>query len=164
MDRSKKNIKAKTVLLLIDVSNNLDFPGNEEIIASVPTIYLNDNYNNWHSNFNEQLEKCLSGKSNGKLLAQQLTPKKADFFVLKPMHCGFYGTSLQIPLSKMKAKKLILAALAADIFVMYTANDAYMRGFDLTIVSDGVLANTERDTALALHKMETKQKLSMLTN
>ncbi len=181
MDSLKRNIEAKTVLLLIDVINDLDFPGNEEIIAGVPelartlktvktacsragvpTIYLNDNYNNWHSNFNEQLEQCLCGKSKGKILAQKLTPTKADFFVLKPMHSGFYGTSLQILLSKMKAKKLILAGLAADICVMYTANDAYMRGFDLTIISDGVLAKTRQDTAMALHKMRTLLKAKIL--
>lgn len=75
-------IEAKTVLLLIDVINDLDFPGEEEIIkgvdglaktlkslkadcskARMPTIYLSDNYNNWHANFNELLEKCLADNS-----------------------------------------------------------------------------------------------------
>ncbi len=164
--------QSKSVLLLIDVINLLDFEDNKELLAGLPTlannlarlkrsarkagvpvIYLNDNFNNWHSNFNEQLKECTKSTSNGKELAKALSPTKQDFFVLKPMHSGFFGTPLKILLDKLGAKTLILAGIAADICVMYTANDAYMRGYKLIIASDGVISNHKKSTEGALEKM-----------
>jgi nicotinamidase-related amidase len=164
--------QSNTALLLIDVINDLDFEDNEEILAglpdlahnlsrlkhaarkaAIPVIYLNDNFNNWHSNFNEQLKECTKSGSNGKELAKALLPTKQDFFVLKPMHSGFFGTPLKILLDKLGAKTLILAGIAADICVMYTANDAYMRGYKLIIASDGVISNHQKSTEEALERM-----------
>lgn len=156
--------QSKTALLLIDVINDLDFEDNEELLAGlpqlaqnlarlkraarkadIPVIYLNDNFNNWHSNFNEQLKACTRPGAKGKELAEALVPTKQDFFVLKPMHSGFFGTPLQILLDKLGAKTLILSGIAADICVMYTANDAYMRDFKLIIASDGVISQIIRN-------------------
>lgn len=164
--------QSKTALLLIDVINDLDFEDNEELLAGIPqlaqnlarlkraarkadiaVIYLNDNFNNWHSNFNEQLRACTKPRANGKELAEALLPTKQDFFVLKPMHSGFFGTPLKILLDKLGAKTLILAGIAADICVMYTANDAYMRDYKLIIASDGVISNHQKSTDEALEKM-----------
>lgn len=94
--------QSNTALLLIDVINKLDFPGNEELLAGlpqlaenlarlkraarqaeIPVIYLNDNFNNWHSNFNEQLNACTKRGSNGRDLAIALKPTKQDFFCSK---------------------------------------------------------------------------------
>lgn len=171
-----------TALLLIDIINRLEFPGNELMVAQAPTlattlarvkkaaenagtpvIYLNDNYNNWHANFNELLHEALEKDSPGRVLAQKLKPGESDYFVLKPMHSGFYGTPLQILLNKLGVKRLILTGLAADICVMYTANDAYMRGFKLTVVEDGVLANSETDKITALGKMKTLLKARVVS-
>lgn len=165
--------KSNSVLLLIDVINMLDFEDNEELLAGlpvlaknltrlkraarkadVPVIYLNDNFNNWHSNFNEQLQECMSKRSNGRKLAKALIPTKQDFFVLKPMHSGFFGTSLNILLKKLHAKTLILAGISADICVMYTANDAYMRDYKVIVASDGVISNHKKATEDALEKMQ----------
>lgn len=164
--------KSNTALLLIDVINKLDFPDNEELLAGlpqlaenlarlkraarqaeIPVIYLNDNFNNWHSNFNEQLDACTKSDSNGRDLAIALKPTKQDFFVLKPMHSGFFGTPLNILLKKLGAKTLVLAGIAADICVMYTANDAYMRDYKLIVVSDGVISNHQQLTDSALERM-----------
>lgn len=38
-----------------------------------------------------------------------------------------------------------------------------MRGFDLTIISDGVLANSEADRGHALDKMETLLKAKVVS-
>ncbi len=165
--------QSDTALLLIDVINRLDFPDNEELLAGlpllaenlarlkraarqaeIPVIYLNDNFNNWHSNFNEQLDACTKTGSNGRDLAIALKPTKQDFFVLKPMHSGFFGTPLNILLKKLGAKTLVLAGIAADICVMYTANDAYMRDYKLIVVSDGVISNHQQLTDSALERMQ----------
>ncbi|HNB21052.1 MAG TPA: isochorismatase family cysteine hydrolase [Candidatus Melainabacteria bacterium] len=174
--------QANAALLLIDVINDLDFSDNEELLdglpelaanlsrlkyavrrAEIPVIYLNDNFNNWHSNFNEQLQLCTKRGANGRELAIALRPSGQDYFVLKPMHSGFFGTPLQILLGKLGVKTLILAGIAADICVLYTANDAYMRNYKLIVASDGVISNHKKLTDEALEKMRSLLKARIMT-
>ncbi len=174
--------KAQNALLMIDVINDLEFEGNEGLLQAVPdliknlkplaeffraknipVIYLNDNFNNWRSDFAELVEYCTSKNVNGKELAENLRPTTKDFFILKPMHSGFYGTPLHILLQRLKIKNLYLSGIAADICVHYTANDAYMRNYKVNIVSDCVIANTKQDTKYALDKMKRLLKAPILT-
>lgn len=176
-------LKPDTALLLIDVINDLNFPGNEELLADIPQlaenilslkkasataglpiIYLNDNFEKWRSDLNDQLKHCLKKDSMGKAMVRKLKPNKSDFFILKPMQSGFFGTPLQIMLHDMGIKKLILTGLATDICVMYTANDAYMRGFKLIVASDATAANTRADKKEALKKMEKLLKAKVLSS
>ncbi len=50
------------------------------------------------------------------------------------------------------AKRLILTGIAGNFCVLFTANDAYMRDFNLLIPEDCCVSNTQRenDEALAL--------------
>ena len=56
-----------------------------------------------------------------------------DLTVLKPCHSAFHATPLELLLARMHAKTLIIAGLAADICVQFTAMDAYVRGFELFV-------------------------------
>ena len=50
------------------------------------------------------------------------------------------------------SKRLIMTGIAGNFCVLFTANDAYMRDYELVIPSDCVVSNTqkENDDALAL--------------
>ena len=63
----------------------------------------------------------------GKRLTELLRPEEKDYFVLKPMHSGFYSTTLELLLRHLEAKTLILSGIAGNNCVLFTANDAYMR-------------------------------------
>jgi nicotinamidase-related amidase len=165
--------KATVALLLIDVINDLEFDGGEKLLehalpmaekisalkrrardARIPIVYVNDNFGKWQSDFNKLLSHCLEGDVRGKPLAELLRPEEDDYFVLKPKHSGFFSTTLDTLLDYLKAKTLILTGVAANICVLFTANDAYMRDFNLVIPSDCVASNTEEDNAHALKLME----------
>jgi nicotinamidase-related amidase len=73
-----------------------------------------------------------------------LRPAGDDYFILKPKHSGFYSTPLQILLEHLGASRLIITGLTADSCVMFTANDAYVRGYELYIPEDCV-ASIEKD-------------------
>jgi nicotinamidase-related amidase len=165
--------KAEVALLLIDVINDLEFEDGEELLkfalpmaekiaklkkrasqAKVPVIYVNDNFGRWQSDFNKILEHCLEDDVRGKPLAELLRPDKDDYFVLKPKHSAFFSTTLDTLLDYLKAKTLILTGVAANICVLFTANDAYMRDFNLVIPSDCVASNTEEENNYALKLME----------
>jgi nicotinamidase-related amidase len=166
--------KSDVALLLIDVINDLDFPEADLLLrfalpmaeriatlkkrarqAGVPVIYANDNFGRWRSDFKVQVVHCLQDGTRGRPIVELLKPAEDDYFVLKPKHSGFYSSTLDLLLSYLQAKTLILTGMAANICVLFTANDAYMRDLRLIVPSDCVASNTEEDNRYALHQMQT---------
>jgi nicotinamidase-related amidase len=165
--------KAPIALLLIDVINAIDFPGGEDLLrpalraarkiaklaerarrANVPVIYVNDNFGRWQSDFREQVRHCREDGVPGAPLAELLAPRETDYFVLKPKHSGFFSSSLDILLEHLEVHTLVLTGFATDICVLYTANDAYMRDYDLVIARDCVAAESPEANRAALKQME----------
>ena len=159
-------------LLLIDVINDLEFPEGDQLLrhalpmarriaelkaraksVGVPVIYVNDNFGRWQSNFNAQVEHCLGDGVRGRPIAELLRPEGDDYFVLKPKHSGFFSTTLDLLLKYLGVRSVVLTGIAANICVLFTANDAYMRDFDLAVPSDCVASNTEEENQHALQQM-----------
>jgi nicotinamidase-related amidase len=164
---------AVVALLLIDVINDLDFESGPELLkhalpmaeniaalkrraaeAGIPAIYVNDNFGRWQSDFNKLLNHCLQDDVCGRPLAEILRPAEDDYFVLKPKHSGFFSTTLDTLLEYIKAKTLIITGVTADICVLFTANDAYMRDFNLVIPSDCVASPDAEASEHALGLMK----------
>ena len=101
-----------TALLLIDVINDLAFDGSQGLVAQaepmaarlaafkrrtaaagVPTIYINDNFGQWRSDFRRTVAHCTARSSPGRLVSRRLRPTSRDYFVLKPKHSGFYDSA-----------------------------------------------------------------------
>jgi nicotinamidase-related amidase len=169
--------KSPVALLLIDVINDLDFPGAEALLeyalpmarnivalkqrareAGVPVVFVNDNFGRWRSDFSAQIDHCLKDGVPGKPLVELLRPDDDDYFVLKPKHSGFFSTTLDTLLEYLGARTLILTGIATNICVLFTANDAYMRDFHLVVPSDCVAANTAEDNTYALRQIRTVLK------
>ncbi len=165
--------ESATALLLIDVINDLDFSGAEPLVshalpmarqitglksrakrAGVPAIYVNDNFGRWRSDFRAQVDHCLGQNVPGRPLAELLRPEEDDYFVLKPMHSGFYSTTLELLLRHLGAKTLVLCGIAGNNCVLFTANDAYMRGFKLIVPEDCIASNTSEENCYALEQMQ----------
>ncbi len=165
--------ESAAVLLIIDVINDLEFEGGDELLkyalptaekikqlkrrakqAGVPGIYVNDNFGKWQSDFRKQVAHCLEDGVCGEPLAKLLAPDEDDYFVLKPKHSGFYSTTLDILLVYLKAKTLILTGLTGDMCVLFTANDAYLRDFRLIIPSDCVASIDPEENHQALKQMQ----------
>ena len=164
---------SETVLLLIDVINDFDFPEGDELLrlalpvgesiaelkkrakgANIPCIYVNDNFGRWQSDFKKLVAHCSADEAKGKEFVKRLVPDDDDYFVLKPKHSGFYSTSLDLLLTHLNAKNLILTGIAGNNCVLFTANDAYMRDYKLFIAADCVVSNTEEENRYALKQME----------
>ena len=164
--------KSEIALLLIDVINDLDFPEAEELLryarpmsrkllrlkkrakrAGVPVIYVNDNFGRWRSDFRRQVVHCLRDNSRGHEIVSLLQPDEDDYFVLKPKHSGFFSTTLETLLRYLGPRKLILTGIAGNFCVLFTANDAYMRDYELIIPSDCTVSNTAKENRQALALM-----------
>jgi nicotinamidase-related amidase len=112
---------------------------------------LNDNFGRWKSDFRRTVEHCTQ-HGRGREVVELLRPEDNDYFVLKPKHSGFFSTTLETLLRYLETRILILTGIAGNFCVLFTANDAYMREFNLFVPSDCAVSNTKRenDSALAL--------------
>jgi nicotinamidase-related amidase len=165
--------KSEVVLLIIDMISDFEFDGGEKILpfaeaiakniaalkkkaekAKVAVIYVNDNFGKWRSDFKKQLKHSQSKSVRGHKIARILAPKKEDYFVLKAKHSAFYSTTLDLLLAYLGAKTLILTGVASDICILFTANDAYMRDFNLHVPRDCVAANDEKTNESTLEYIE----------
>jgi nicotinamidase-related amidase len=161
-----------TALLLIDVINDLDFPGSEVLVrqaepmagrlarlkrrttrAGIPAIYVNDNFGQWRSDFRRTVAHCTAPGVPGRRVAARLRPTARDYFVLKPKHSGFYDTTLDTLLDSLKIRRVIVTGIAGNICVLFTANDAYMRGLQIFAPEDCIVSNTFEDNAHALRQI-----------
>lgn len=164
--------ESATALLLIDVINDFDFPGGEELLSlalpvgkaiselkrnakrvGIPALYVNDNFGKWQSDLNKIVSHCLEGSAPGKKFVELVKPDADDYFVLKPKHSGFFSTTLELLLEHLGARSLILTGIAGNNCVLFTANDAYMRDFKLFIPQDCVVSETEAENKYALQQM-----------
>jgi nicotinamidase-related amidase len=159
-------------LLLIDVVNDFEFEGGEKLLplalpvgqsiaelkrtakqAGIPAIYVNDNFGKWQSDLNKIVSHCLEDEVRGKAFVEIVLPEQDDYFVLKPKHSGFFSTTLELLLEHLGARSLILTGIAGNNCVLFTANDAYMRDFQLFVPSDCVVSETEAENKYALAQM-----------
>ncbi len=161
---------SSVALLLLDVINDLEWTGGDLLLphfeaaavriehlahrsraAGIPVVYVNDNYGKWRSDFRRLIAHCLEDV-RGRPIAERLKPHPSDYFVLKPRHSGFFSTTLDVLLRYLGVRTVILAGVAGNICVLFTAADAHMRGFSLVVPSDCVASNTpeENEQALAL--------------
>jgi len=170
-------------LLLIDVINDMEFESGEKLIKyalpmarniaklkietkklGIPCVYVNDNFGQWRSDLRQQVALCLEKSVRGAPIAQELAPQCDDYFVLKPKHSGFYQTPLEILLQSLEVTKLILCGLTTDSCVLFTANDGYLRGFEILIPSDCCAAITKQRHIDALGQMRKTLKARTFTS
>jgi nicotinamidase-related amidase len=168
-------------LLLIDVLTTFQFPDGDAILrgalamrealvrlkvrarqASIPVLYVNDNFGDWRSEKEVLLGRCLEAK--GAQFVRSLLPDSEDYFVLKPMHSAFYMTPLEVLLEHLQVETLILAGLTSNSCITVTAHDANMRGFDIYIPADCSCARNAEEHKQALMQLEAMAGAKLRTS
>ena len=172
--------KSDVALLLIDVINDLEFDGGEKLLAhalpmadslaklkkraksaGIPAIYANDNFGRWRSDFPKLVQTCLENDVRGRPIIQKLAPEEDDYFVLKPKHSAFFQTNLDVLLKYLGAQTLILTGLAGDNCVLFSANDAYMRDFNIVVPPDCTASEDPDENRRALMHMQRVLKAAI---
>ncbi len=160
-------------ILIIDMINDLEFPEGPQLLQpamkaasciaelksqakrlNIPVIYANDNFGHWRSDISLLVQHCLQTEVRGQSVVQILQPDPTDYVVLKPKHSAFFETTLSLLLTYLGTKRLVLTGLTTDVCVQFTAQDAYLRDFQLSIPSDCVVAPSVERTRSSLAYME----------
>src|SRR3546814_12702173 len=89
------------------------------------------------------VEMCEASGETAATLVRLLRPRKADLFIIKPMHSGFYATNLQALLPRLGVSRLVLTGMASDLCVLFTAADAHMRDSSLRTPADCVTSSQD---------------------
>jgi nicotinamidase-related amidase len=163
----------RTALLLVDVINDMEFEGSESLVrcaepmakrlhglkqrcrdAGIPTVYINDNFGKWRSDFRSLVDHCINDPVPGREVARLLKPDTDDYFVLKPKNSAFFGTTLDTLLISLNTDTVILTGIAGDNCVLFSANDAYLRDYKLFIPADCIASNSKEENDAALRLME----------
>ena len=159
-------------LLVIDMISDFEYEGGERLVeqarpaaqriaaltgraraARIPVVYVNDNAGRWRSSLEQVWQAATAEGCRGRPVCELLAPAEEDYFVLKPKHSGFYGTTLDLVLNKLGATRLILTGVAGDACVTMTAMDAYLREFDLYVPADCCASQDPQDNRLSLDWM-----------
>jgi nicotinamidase-related amidase len=171
--------KPKSALLIIDMINLLDFPEADGLLRfakpvaknilqlkekfykkKLPVIYVNDNFDEWLSDWKTVYAKCSAPGAKGSELAILLKPDDhKDYFILKPRHSGFESTPLEILLKKLRVKRLVVTGIAGDICVLFTAHDAHTREFEVVVPDNCLASNTKKQNQTALKQLTKALKI-----
>jgi nicotinamidase-related amidase len=122
-------------------------------------IYVNDNYGDWNSSSEELAQRALDG-ARPDLVEPILPPEGADF-VIKARHTTFYMTPLEYPLGQKEIDHLVLVGQLTEQCILYSALDAYVRHFEVTVPPDGVAYIHENLADAALEMMERNMRAEL---
>ncbi|MGG5254506.1 isochorismatase family cysteine hydrolase [Neobacillus sp. SM06] len=172
--------KIPPALIIIDMINHFDFPDGaalaektRQIVQPIkklkeqfnqkgyPVIFVNDHYNLWQADMGKIIDFCRNEKSNS--IFEELLPGSEDYFLIKPKHSAFYGTALNTLLHQLKVDTLILAGIAGNICVLFSANDAYMREYRLFVPKNCIASVEDQDNQYALTMMQNVLKANIET-
>lgn len=168
------------VLLLVDFINPLDFPGGDRLATAavaaarasaalkerlgrdgVTTIYANDNYGGWQSDFHSLVAACLGMDGAPGEIARLLYPQAEDLTILKPRHSAFFASPLELLLTEMQARELVICGLATDMCVQLTAMDAFLREYAAWVPPDCTAAESDEAKTASLAYMASVLKCAI---
>lgn len=119
----------------------------------IPVIYCCDAHKNNDPEFALWPRHAVEGTEGARVI-KQLEPQEGDYVVTKTRYAGFYKTSLDTLLKRLGVNRLIITGVATNICILYTAADAYMRGYKVTIPRRCVAALTKREHQFSLLQMK----------
>jgi nicotinamidase-related amidase len=123
-------------------------------------VYVNDNYDDWRYSREQLIERAMAG-ARPELVEPVLPPEDASF-VIKPRHTAFYETPLEYLLRQKEIHKLVLAGQVTEQCILYSALDAYVRHFQVTVPRDCVahIHQELADAALAMMERNMRAHLA----
>lgn len=153
MARSNSQLNgAKAALLIVDMINDFDYEGGKDLFKGalpaarniarlktrldLPTVYVNDNFHEWHLTFDDLIERVKTNSPEGAKVISALDPGKDDYYILKPHQSGFFQTALSALLSDLGVTTVVITGVATDMCVLSTAIDAHLRELQIIVPAD----------------------------
>jgi nicotinamidase-related amidase len=122
----------------------------------IDLIYVNDNYGDFATTRDDIVRQALDGEHPE--LVKPILPDADWPFLEKVRHSAFYATPLSYLLARLETKRIILTGQVTEQCILYSALDAYVRHFEVTVPADAV-AHIHADLGrAALRMMESNMR------
>lgn len=163
--QTRRTVDAPQVLVILDMISEFDFQNAEKFLptarrvaraiatlkqracaAGIPVVYVNDTSGKWESDPAAFIDRCARPGAKASDIATLLRPQRADYFIFKPRHSAFYETPFQTLLQRLQVRHLVLTGMTSHQCVLFTAMDAHVREYRLTVPSDCIGAHTSSAT------------------
>jgi nicotinamidase-related amidase len=169
-----------TALIVIDMLNTYDHEDAELLVASVREqlpqivdlrdrareradtllVYVNDNHDAWHAGRQDLVDEALGGEHAD--LVEPIAPDGPVPFLPKGRHSIFYQTALDHLLRVEDVERVILVGQVTEQCILYSALDAYLRGYDIVVPPDAVAYIDDDLARAALKMMETNMHAELM--
>jgi len=164
----------KEALLIIDMLNDfvlegapLQVPDARKVIPAIKkeieaarrggiqVIYLCDAHEREDREFSKfgWPSHAIAG-TEGASVVDELKPGKYDILLQKTSYSGFYKTKLDETLRDLGIGSLTLTGCVTHICILFTASDAVLRDYEVSVVKDGVAGIEKEDHDAALRIMK----------
>lgn len=118
-----------------------------------PVIYIMDRHLPQDAEFAMFPPHCLAGERGGEVV-DELTPMPGDYMVYKRRYSAFFGTDLDLILRELGISDLELAGVCTQICILYTAAEARMLNYTVTVKIECVDSFDHEAHLFALKEME----------
>jgi nicotinamidase-related amidase len=162
----------KTAVIIADMLNAYDHEDAEPLAESVKerlpsivdlrrraeeadalVVFVNDNHDSWEAGREELIEKAMRGEHPE--LVDPIAPRQPVPFLAKGRHSAFYQTALDHLLSQADIERIVLAGQVTEQCILYSALDAYIRGYEMVVPPDAVACIDAELAEGALKMMES---------
>jgi nicotinamidase-related amidase len=128
--------------------------------AGADLVYVNDNYEDFTATSKDLGENAMRGRHPE--LVEPILPPKGTLFVQKVRHSAFYSTALDHLLRTRDIETIVMAGQVTEQCILYSALDAYVRGFQVRIARDAVAPLDPELGDAALLMMERNMKADVM--
>jgi nicotinamidase-related amidase len=161
--------ESRAALVVVDMLNRYEHedaePLRESVRAALPqmtslieragaadalVVYVNDNHGNWNAGRHALSEWALEGADPA--LVEPIVPDRETPFLVKARHSIFFATQLEYMLRQHGVDQVVLVGQVTEQCILYSALDAYIRHFQVTVPRDAV-AHIREDLAEAALEM-----------
>ncbi|MGB9683124.1 MAG: cysteine hydrolase family protein [bacterium] len=120
---------------------------------NTPVFYICDTHLERDKEFTLFPPHCIEGTWGADII-EELKPKTGERIIRKRRYSGFLGTDLDISLKELGVTHLVITGVVTNICILYTAYDARMLGYVVTIPRDCVASFSEEAHLFALNELE----------
>jgi nicotinamidase-related amidase len=172
-------VSGKAALVVVDMLNRYDHedaePLRDAVRAVLPSmvdlidgtrsagaslVYVNDNHGDWTAGRGAMSKWALAGEDPA--LIEPIVPDRDVPFLVKARHSAFYATQLEYLLRQSGVDRLVLVGQVTEQCILYSALDAYIRHFRVTVPRDAVAHIDPELGAAALRMMEANMRADIV--
>lgn len=128
--------------------------------SDVDVVYVNDNHGDFAATREAIVRRALHGAHPE--LVEPVVPDASWPFLEKVRHSAFYATPLGYLLNRLDTRRVVLTGQVTEQCILYSALDAYVRHFEVTVAADAVAHIDAHLGDAALQMMERNMRAAVL--